>query len=219
MEKKRFIPRYAIIPSLIVIAANFIAYYGGDLIASGFHHYNIETPLDDKLPFIEFFVVFYVLAYVQWVMSYILIAREGKALFYKFVVADVLAKVMCLIIFIAFPTTISHQGEPGNNPFGFVTKIVYFFDSPTNLFPSIHCLESWICLRAALQMKKVPTWYKPFTCVFSVAVFLSTVFLKQHVVVDIPAGILVFELALIIVNLTGLDKKILGRIKSKNKEI
>ncbi len=219
MEKKRIIPKYAVIPLLIVLAANFIAYIGGNLIASGFHHYNIETPLDDKIPFVEFFVLFYVLAYVQWVVGYVLIARESRELCYKFVVADVLAKVFCLIIFVAFPTTISHQGEPGNNPFGFVTKIVYFFDSPTNLFPSIHCLESWVCFRAALQMKKVPAWYKPFTLFFSIAVFLSTVFLKQHVVVDIPAGILVFEVALIIVNLTGLDTKILGFIKSKNKEI
>ncbi len=219
MEKKRFIPRYAVIPSMIVIAANFLAYYGGNLIASGFYHHKIATPLDDALPFIEFFVVFYVLAYVQWVLSYILIAREGKDLFFKFVVADVIAKAICLIIFVAFPTTIEHQGEPGNNPFGFITKIVYFFDEPTNLFPSIHCLESWICFRAALKMKKVPTWYKPFSLVFSIGVFLSTVFLKQHVVVDIPAGILVFEIGWIIVNLTGVDKKVARLFEPKNKEL
>ncbi len=219
MEKKRIVPRYAIIPLLVVLFANFAAYYGGNLIASGFHHYSVATPLDEKLPFIEFFVVFYVLAYVQWVVGYILIARESREMLYKFVVADVLAKVFCLIIFIAFPTAIEHQGEPGNNPFGFITKIVYYFDSPTNLFPSIHCLESWVCFRAALQMKKIPTWYKPFTLFFSIAVFLSTVFLKQHFVVDIPAGILVFEVAFIIVSLTGIDKKFSGFSKLKDKEL
>lgn len=47
-------------------------------------------------------------------------------------------------------------------------------------------------------MQKVPLWYKWVNFVFSLLVCLSTVLVKQHVIVDIFAGIAVAELGLLL---------------------
>ena len=67
-----------------------------------------------------------------------------------------------------------------------------------NLFPSIHCLESWCCIHAAFEMKKVPNWYKGVTVVMSLGVFASTLLVKQHVLLDMFGGIAVFEAGLLL---------------------
>ena len=77
-----------------------------------------------------------------------------------------------------------------------VTRFLYSVDQPVNLFPSIHCLESWICFRGSLKLEKVPHWYRPVSFVFTLLVFASTVLLKQHVVVDIAGGVLFVEIGL-----------------------
>ena len=77
-------------------------------------------------------------------------------------------------------------------------RLVYAGDLPGNLFPSIHCLESWICFRGAIGMKRTPRWYAPAMLVLTLMVFASTLLVKQHVLVDIPAGVLVAEVGLLL---------------------
>ena len=44
-------------------------------------------------------------------------------------------------------------------------------------------------------------WYKAFSGVFAVLVCASTVLVKQHVLLDIPAGILLAEFGLLMARL------------------
>ena len=57
-------------------------------------------------------------------------------------------------------------------------------------------------------MKKMPSWYKPFTLVFSLLVFASTVLLKQHLLIDIAGGILVAEVCIQIAARTKIGRKV-----------
>ena len=75
-----------------------------------------------------------------------------------------------------------------------LSSFIYQMDAPVNLFPSIHCLESWCAIHAAFAMKKMPKWYRLVTVVMSLGVFASTLFIKQHVILDMFGGIAVFEI-------------------------
>ena len=66
-----------------------------------------------------------------------------------------------------------------------------------NLFPSVHCLESWFCFRSALKQKKTPEFYKWISFFATILVFLSVLFTRQHVIADIFGAILVFELGML----------------------
>ena len=190
---KKIIPGYAIVPLTTAVAVNMIIYFGTSSLRGYLHFHSLGSPLDDRLPFCAPFVLFYVLAYVQWIANYLLIAREGKAFCYHFIYGDVISKLFCLVFFLFFPTTLVRPAVTGHSICDQLVRLVYQIDAPVNLFPSIHCLESWCCIHAALRMKKTPRWYLPITIMMSFCVFASTLLVKQHVFVDIFGGILVFE--------------------------
>lgn len=191
-----YLPKYSYIPLLSVLLINFITYYCSKIITNSFFHYQISSFIDDFLPFCPVFILFYILAYLQWIIGFIIISRESKEICYKFLSAEIIAKFCCLFFFFLFPTIMMRPVITGNSIWETMTKWVYFMDEPVNLFPSIHCLESWICFRGAMHLKKIPKCYKYIMFIFSIFVFLSTVLVKQHVFWDILGGILVVEIGI-----------------------
>ena len=195
-KQRRLFPAYALFPVSLVILINFLTFYGTRLISSGFTHYDLALSLDGRLPFVPFFIFFYILAYIQWVASYIFIAREGQTFCYRTVAADLIAKLCCAVIFLVLPTSMARPEVTGTDIWSRLVSLIYALDTPDNLFPSIHVVESWLCLRAAFRMKKPGRWYRPVSLVVTLLVFLSVLLVKQHLVLDVAGGILVMEIGL-----------------------
>ncbi len=193
---KSIIPKYAYIPLLVAVLLNTLVYNGSKLITNPLFHYDFSTLIDSFIPFCSIFILVYILAYVQWIVGYIVISREDKETCYYYMSAEGIAKLFCLFFFFIIPTTIVRPDILGNGILDTLTKFIYSMDEPVNLFPSIHCLESWMCFRGSMHLKSVSKTYKWVMFVFSILVCLSTVFVKQHVFVDIIGGILVVELGL-----------------------
>ena len=196
MSARELVPRYAWIPLAVTVCFNFVVYIGTRLLMAGRPHYNFTGSLDEMIPFWTGAVIIYLLAYVQWICGFILIARESPAVCRYFLTAEIFAKFLTLLCFLFLPTMMERPEVVGNSFCDMLTRLVYAVDSADNLFPSIHCLESWICFRGSLKLEKVPHWYRPVSFVFTLLVFASTVLLKQHVVVDIAGGVLFVEIGL-----------------------
>jgi len=192
--KKITPPPYSWLPLLSVFGFNMFVYYGTRLLNAGREHYMIETSLDRRIPLCTGFIVIYVLAYGQWACGYLLAARESRRVCRKMAAADLMAKAGTFAVFLIFPTSIVRSSIQGRSWCDLLTALIYRLDAPDNLFPSIHCLESWLCFRSSLWLKKVPPWYPAASFLFTVLVCASTVLVKQHVLVDIPAGILMAEI-------------------------
>lgn len=189
-------PRYTWLPVTLVLLTNLVSFYGSALLNLHRTHYSLVTVLDEHIPLVPFFVLFYVLAYVQWVVGFCLIARESRAVCYRVIAGEILAKLCCLILFLLIPTAIDRPEITGGGVWNALLRLIYRLDRPVTLFPSIHCLESWFCFRGALYLKKTPRWYPWPTLVMTLLVCASTVLVKQHLVLDIPAALLVAELGL-----------------------
>ena len=197
------IPSYSIIPLAAVLFINFLTYFASRLITRGFVHYDFSLPIDKAIPFVPAFSVIYVLAFAQWVIGYILIARESRDFCYRILSGEIISKLICLVLFFVLPTTMVRADIVTNDFFSDLTKYIYLLDTPDNLFPSLHCLLSWICFRSAMQMKKTGKWYMYFSLIFSLLVFASTVLIKQHVAVDVIAGVIVCEIGQFIARKTN----------------
>lgn len=213
----KWVPKYAIFPLLLVLFTNFVTYYCSKLITNPLYHYNISSSLDFHIPFFPPFSIIYILAYFQWGMGYLIICRENEKSCYFYLTAEIIAKLFCLFFFLIFPTTLE---RPFFSPDSFsllLTTLIYKTDTPVNLFPSIHCLESWMCFRAALSLKKVSPSYKYFMFLFTILVFLSTILIKQHVLIDIVGGILVVEAGIFLTKKYHIDKKLEYFCKEKIK--
>jgi membrane-associated phospholipid phosphatase len=157
-------------------------------------HYDFTSALDKKVPFVKEWIIIYVVCYLFWIINYILSAREGKEKCFRFAFADLTSRLICGIFFILLPTTNIRPVVEGNDFFSWLMRFIYHADSPTNLFPSIHCLVSWFCFIGIRKSDKIPPWYKVFSFVFALLVCASTQFTKQHYLIDVAGGILIAEL-------------------------
>ena len=116
-------------------------------------------------------------------------ARQDREEVYRFFTADFISRCVCLVIFLAYPTTNTRPVIEGSGFWDLLAGWLYSIDAADNLFPSIHCLVSWFCFLAVKGQKKIPIWYKAVSFILAVLVFLSTLFTKQHVIVDVAGGI------------------------------
>ena len=195
-KNKAFGFKYWWIPVFSMIAINMIAYSGSKLLTDSGFHYDISLPIDSALPFIPAFIVIYILSYLQWVVGYGLVAAESREVCYRVISSEIIAKLICLVIFLALPTYLTRPETSGHGIFGELTELIYLLDTPTTLFPSVHCLESWILFRTAHKITRHKRWLVPLWFVFGLLVFASVLLVKQHLILDIPAAIIVGEIGL-----------------------
>lgn len=188
--------RYWWIPIFSMLVINTIAYTGTKLVTDSGYHFDISLPIDLVIPFIPSFIIIYILSYIQWIVGYGLIAAESKEVCYRVISSEIIAKLICLVIFLVLPTTMSRPENTGGGIFGYLVDLIYSADTPTTLLPSVHCLESWILFRTAHKITRFKKWLVPLWFIFAILVFASVVFVKQHLILDIPAAILVGEIGL-----------------------
>ncbi|MBO4692775.1 MAG: hypothetical protein J5659_00060 [Clostridia bacterium] len=169
----------------------------------------LVTTVDRKIPFVPEFIYIYVFAFVQWLICILAVMIKDKEKSFYYCGGIIFGNLMSGIVFLVFPTIMSIRPEyTGGGLTGEIVRFIFAADTPPmNIFPSIHCLFSWGCMRMICALGSVPKALKVFNAVFSVLVFLSVLFVKQHVVYDIPAGIFAFEAGLF------LTRKLFLRVK------
>lgn len=188
------IPQDRLFPLVMAVIVNFAVYFGTRIIAGDWRHYNIESSLDQKIPLWAPSVLIYFGCYLFWIANYIIIARQDKQLVCRFFSADFISRIVCMVIYLAYPTTNTRPEIP---PEGFWNQIMIFLyntDAADNLFPSIHCLVSWFCYIGLRGRKNIPLWYRAGSCAMAVLVCISTLTTKQHVIIDVIGGVALAEI-------------------------
>jgi membrane-associated phospholipid phosphatase len=198
----RLIPEYAVLSLISCFLLNSLIYSGTQLLMRDAKHYDLSTELDRSIPFIKEWVLIYLICFVFWGINYILIAREGKEHWFRFAAADMGSRLICAVFFILLPTTNVRPKVTGSGVCSILMRFVYAADMPTNLFPSIHCLVSWFCFIGIRRSRKIPAWYRIFSCVFAIMVCISTQFTKQHYLIDIVGGVLLAEFCYMVTHRT-----------------
>ncbi len=193
---EKLIPRYARLPLIITALLNFAAYYGTRIFDGLIPTVNVVLPLDNRIPLFPPMIVVYILSYIFWIVNFVLIARESPENCKYVLRGEWIAKLICIICFILIPTVMVRPEPQGRDVFSALTRIIYSLDAPIHLLPSLHCLESWLCWRGLFGCKKVSRGYKAFSLIFAIAVFASTLLVRQHVIIDVPAAILTAEVGL-----------------------
>ncbi len=189
----KLFPEHSKVPLITVILLHFVFYCIPHFIVRNAHHCDFSMPIDDKIPFLSFFIIFYAGAYLQWGATYIFHFAKSRGMCVRLAAADIVSKFIAALFFVLLPTTMV-QPALGNGFFDFCVGIIYFFDEPVNLFPSLHCVVSWLCFRSAFAMRRdLGRAYVWGQLAFSLLVFASTVFIKQHVFIDILGGLVLAE--------------------------
>jgi membrane-associated phospholipid phosphatase len=184
-----------------VLLNNVLYDWTGSLYPPGSGFRLLLDGLDDAIPFVPDMVIFYeYLFYGMVILTMLYFAfieyRRGYALGWSLVVINAIA----IVIYIVFPVStyqwrLTFQGQLNLNDFlqAEVYKI-YTTDTPFNCFPSLHAAVSTICFYSWYRYSKVrpsiTTKAVAITAfVIAAGVILSTLFIKQHYIVDEIAGI------------------------------
>ncbi len=194
--KKKYLPNYALKAMILALAVNFMGYNGVKFLVPYLKLKDMSFGFEESIPFLPIFIYIYLGAFAQWIIGYLRVARQEKAFVYETISAEIYAKIICIICFIFLPCTLARPEITGTDFTSRLTSWMYRMDSPYNLFPSLHCLESWFCVRTAFMGKNYSKLYKTVSIIFTLLVFISTLVLKQHVLVDVFAGVLVYEIGL-----------------------
>lgn len=154
-------------------------------------HY-IHTPLDDRIPFIEWFVFPYLywigLIVIVWLIMLMKASDEEYIHFCRLVM---IGSYAILIFYLIWPTALSLRPEMiPDNLAGRLVSWIESTDSPTNVFPSLHvyislCLYDGITTCRALRGRRGLNLWVLFSILL---IIISTVFIKQHSVLDLISG-------------------------------
>lgn len=206
---RRVIPAYASFPLLLTGLMNLFAYQGAKLVQllfSSQEMLDMTGALDRRFPFAPVWVLAYVGTFVFWFYQYTTVARESPEKAYRLATADAVAKLICLFFFIFLPTTNARPTVEGSGFVPWLMRLIYALDTPTNLFPSIHCFVAWLGTRFMYECRlpKHRVLTGVLCTVGTLLVFLSTLFTKQHVLWDVVSGVAVAEIGYWVARLTPL---------------
>ena len=157
---------------------------------------DLSVPLDGLIPFRPAWISVYVLSFASWAVTFFLLFRQRKDHVYRNSAAYLLTLALTLACFLLMPAQIERPEVPGRDFFSRLTRLIYACDQPNNLCPSLHVVCSYYCWRALWDTEGIPLLYLRFNALVLLLVCACILFVKQHVVVDVPAGVLAAEVPL-----------------------
>ena len=170
----------------------------------------IECALDAFIPFCEYFVpvYYYWFIYQIGMILYLLLTdREGFRLNGWFVI---LTYSVTLLVYVIYPScqNLRPAAFPRDNLCSRIVGMLYAFDTNTNVCPSIHVIGSMGTMFAGLHDKRMQTTaWRVYWIAACILICASTVFLKQHSIIDVIAGLALSAAVYLIVYHTCLFRR------------
>ena len=155
-------------------------------------YYPMYCPLDDLIPFCEWFLIPYLFWFVYLVGMHLFALLYDVDAFKLMMKYIILTYSAAIIIYLIWPTC--QQLRPASfERDNILTRFIaafYQFDTNTNVCPSIHVIGSQAVMEAALWSKVIRSkGIKTAFVIVAILICISTVFMKQHSVLDILAAL------------------------------
>jgi multisubunit Na+/H+ antiporter MnhC subunit len=153
------------------------------------HYYHLmHCWLDDIIPFQEWFLIPYLFWFIFLGGMVVYTLFFDVPAFKRMMRFVIITHSVALIIFYLFPNgqNLRPTVFPRDNALTQFIAAFYSFDTSTNVCPSLHVIGSFASLFAGWDSRRFSTrgWRIAFT-VTTVLISISTVFLKQHSVLDL----------------------------------
>lgn len=192
---EKILPMDALFACCFSILWNCIVYYGVRFTYGGRTFYDMTSFLEEKIPVLPWTVIIYYAFFPFVGINIFLLARYNKERLFRYVISDFLGKAVCLACFLIIPTTNIRPEVLGSDLGSIILRFLYHQDAANNLFPSIHCLDSWFVYLSFKKWDWAPKWYRIFNFILAVAICLSTLTTKQHVIPDVIVGVALAEIS------------------------
>lgn len=187
---KKYIKENPHVWYLLLLPAFLLAFALAErLVPSDGDYWVSYLPLDDYIPFAEVFIIPYCSWYLLlFCVGLYLLLFDGEN-FKKYMLFVMLGNITALIFCVLSPNgqELRPEAFARDNLLTWVVGNIYAADTNTNVFPSMHVIGSVGAAVAVFKSRKMRFWRVPVLIVAAL-VIVSTVFVKQHSVLDILGG-------------------------------
>ncbi|MCF0133944.1 MAG: phosphatase PAP2 family protein [Blautia sp.] len=159
------------------------------------HGYHIiHTVFDDMIPFCEYFIIPYLLWFPYMILAILYFVFFNKNIheYWQLCFNLIMGMTVFLIVSFLYPNIqlLRPAVFPRDNLFTDAVRLLYQTDTPTNILPSIHVFNSLAIHMSlsnceALKNRRV---LQNTSLILTLLIILSTMFLKQHSVIDVCLG-------------------------------
>ena len=155
-------------------------------------YYSISCSLDNLIPFCEWFIFPYFSWFLYMVITGFYFLFNDDEAFEHYLLSMFFGFFISMTIMSVFPN--GQDLRPTSYNANFAAQIVKWtqqFDTNTNVFPSMHvvgALSAWFAIMNSKKLKP-KVWLQVLNWLLCASIILATVFLKQHSVLDVFAGV------------------------------
>lgn len=186
-------PRFSHLKLLLFWPFYGLFFYAIEWLVPGRTYHVMWCPLDDRIPFQELFLIPYVVWYLFMVGAHAYTLFYDVRAFRRLMYDILLTFGMTCVIFVVFPTCQQLRPESFARD-NVLTRFMGWFyenmDTNTNVCPSLHVCGSFAAAAAFSDTERFGTRrWKIFHYGLAVLISISTVFVKQHSVIDVAAGL------------------------------
>lgn len=151
----------------------------------------LPASLESGIPLRPGFSLLYILLYPIFLLPYFVV-RE-RPVFQRLVAADLVMIVTCSLTFLALPIAVERPPLPPGSDLGtWVLGVIWNNDVRWNCMPSEHCMAAMIASLACWESNRRVGAFAFFS---TLLIGVSTLFTKQHYLVDVVAG---YSLAVVV---------------------
>ena len=192
IQKTKLFPSYAYLPFAITVLVHFLIFFGTKPLTANAVHHSIPVPFENAIPFAPEWVTVYTATFIFWLLGLAVCMRQERELCFRMFTGIYIAELICAVFFVAMPTVIVRPEATGGVYYDRLLAQLYAADQPTNLFPSMHCMFAYMVFRG-FMIAKLDKRVIIGSGLFAALVCASTVFVKQHFLLDTFAGIILGE--------------------------
>ena len=170
---------------VLVLAATYVAfsatYIAMNLLSVGRRAYMPYLPGEARIPFLPVFEYLYVLTFFVPVLLIATVRTYER--FRRLMCALGIALTVAYSTYLLFPVYFERPPLTVSSLHTWLLSLQYL-DKPYNDFPSLHVTLSWLAVRAS----QVSRGSRIALALVATGISISTVFVKQHYVVDVVLG-------------------------------
>lgn len=184
-------PQYAHLKYLLGWVGYFILFHLTETYIPAEKCHVVHCWLDDVIPFCEYFIIPYVFWYALIIITLVYFALYHPEGFKRFMTFLIVTQVIAVVIYTLFPSR--QELRPvefiRDNIFTYGVETLYTIDTNTGVCPSMHVAFSIGIMSAWLKEPDVSKVWKAFIVISAILICLSTMFIKQHSVLDFLAAL------------------------------
>lgn len=189
-------------PAIIYMCFFMVLFFLLKRIRFPVYHYPYMA-IDLQIPYVRYFIIPYVFWFLWVPFTLIYLGVTDAPSFRKVSWLMMAGMTIYLLACVVYPTKLSLRPAalPGNDIFCRMTSFIYGLSPEMHVFPSLHVFDSCIALHAVLAGKGKlfqKKSFKIFAWITTVLICLSAVLIRQHSLIDIVGGVLLYLLTLVL---------------------